>query len=85
MTKYPPKDNIKVTSVTDEGFQIIIHSTEYDCPFDKFPWFRNGTVAQIKDVEGDADHLFWDELDIDLSCDSFKRLSTASRQVEKLE
>ena len=76
MTKYPPKDNIKVTEITNTGFNIVIRTTEYFCPFDRFPWFHDKNPDDIRNVEGDADHLFWDVLDVDLSEDSFKRLAT---------
>jgi len=77
--KFQPTDNIKVTSVVDDGFWITIQNFEYFCPFDKFPKFRQGTAAQIKDVEGDVNHLFWDDLDIDLDVEDIERLATIKR------
>jgi len=79
--KYRPNRNIRVTSITHDGFWITICATEYYCTFEKFPWFRNGTEEQIKDVQGDVTHLFWDELDIDLNEDSFKRKASVVRPI----
>ena len=79
--KIMTRDFLKVTSVTSDGFWIVINVTEYFCPFEKFPWFRNATSADIFKVQGQAYHLWWDELDIDLKEDDFKELATIIRPV----
>jgi hypothetical protein len=41
--------------------------------FEDFPWFRDSSVANISRVEWpSADHLYWPELDIDLSVRSIE-------------
>ena len=63
---YWEKDKIKVTEVNDDGFLITINDTEYFCTYDKFPWFEGAAAEDIKDVLGNADHLMWLDLDMDL-------------------
>jgi hypothetical protein len=43
-------------------------------PFEQFPWFRDATIAQICSVERPTDdHLYWKQLDIDLSVQSIRK------------
>jgi len=42
-------------------------------PFAEFPWFENASVGKLMKVEWpSADHLYWPELDIDLSVRSIE-------------
>lgn len=42
-------------------------------PFALFPWFRHATIDQISDVQWPtADHLYWPQLDVDLSVASIR-------------
>lgn len=42
-------------------------------PYDEFPWFRDGTIRQILNVEQPSPgHFYWPDLDIDLSLDIIK-------------
>jgi len=42
-------------------------------PFAEFPWFADASIARIANVEWPAaDHLYWPELDIDLSIRSIE-------------
>jgi hypothetical protein len=58
----------EVASVSKHGFWLVVNGTEYFLPFEKFPWFRGVSEAQLGEVEllHDA-HLYWATLDVDLS------------------
>lgn len=64
---------VKVTSLSPEGFWLLLGSEELFLPFEDFPWFRNSTIAQLSRVERPAPHhLYWPELDIDLAVESIR-------------
>jgi hypothetical protein len=46
---------------------VLVGGKEYFLDFERFPWFRSGTVAQIHEVEvHHGRHLRWPALDVDL-------------------
>ncbi|HLA36151.1 MAG TPA: DUF2442 domain-containing protein [Rhodocyclaceae bacterium] len=50
------------------GFWLLLNDEELFLPFAEFPWFKEAAVGQILQVElPSADHLYWPELDVDLS------------------
>ena len=64
----------EVTNVSPNGFWVLLGKEELFLPFNKFPWFRDATVAQIGKVETQSPtHLYWPLLDIDLAVDSIRR------------
>lgn len=47
---------------------MLLNDEELFLPFAEFPWFKEAAVGQILQVElPSADHLYWPELDVDLS------------------
>ncbi len=63
----------EVTNISKHGFWLLVADEEYLLPFEQFPWFRQATIAQISQVEQPApEHLYWPELDIDLSLASIR-------------
>lgn len=72
-----PGSTISVTEVTHiskHGFWMLIDDEELLLPFAQFPWFRRATIDQIMSVERPTpNHLYWPELDIDLSVESIRR------------
>ena len=51
----------------------MIGDEELFLPFTDFPWFRKATISEIHHVElVGGEHLYWPELDIDLSIDSIR-------------
>lgn len=73
-TKSPPpgKDisRADVVHISQHGFWLLIDGVEYFLPFDKFPWFKAASPSQTRNVELlRAGHLYWPDLDIDLSLD----------------
>ena len=66
----------EVTHVSKHGFWLLLDAEELLVPFEHFPWFKNATIAQISDVQWPApDHLYWPQLDADLSVESIRNPS----------
>lgn len=64
----------EVTHVSKHGFWLLLGNEEILLPFEHFPWFRKATIEQITHVEQPTpEHLYWPELDIDLSVESIRR------------
>ena len=63
----------EVTHIFKNGFWLLLGSEELLLPFEHFPWFKTATVEQITTVEWPtAAHLYWPQLDIDLSVDAIR-------------
>lgn len=63
----------EVTHVSKHGFWLLLDREEFLLPFEQFPWFRQATIGQISHVEAPTpEHLYWPELDIDLSVESIR-------------
>ena len=61
----------EVTEVTPAGFRLILAGRERFLSFRDFPWFEKAPVRKIRNVRQiGADHLYWPQLDIDLSVES---------------
>jgi hypothetical protein len=71
-----PGDDIlraEVLDVSSRGFRLLVAREEFFVPFEKFPWFRDATVAQVSNVSlASPDHLYWADLDIDLAVESVR-------------
>lgn len=64
----------EVTNVSRHCFWLLLGEEELAVPYTEFPWFRNATIEQISDVQRPtADHLYWPQLDIDLSVESIRK------------
>ncbi|PVE42560.1 DUF2442 domain-containing protein [Limnohabitans planktonicus] len=64
----------EVTNVSKHGFWLLLGDEELLVPFDQFPWFKQATVEQLTTVEWPTpDHLYWPQLDVDLSVSSIRR------------
>jgi len=64
---------VEVTNVSPHGFWLLVDGEEMLVTFDAFPWFRTATIGALSNVvlQGHG-HLYWPELDIDLSLDSIE-------------
>ena len=63
----------EVTQVSVHGMWLLLGDEELHVPFDQFPWFRAATIEQLSSVQRPtADHLYWPQLDIDLSVASIR-------------
>jgi len=63
----------EVTNISKHGFWMLIGTEELFLPFKEFPWFKNATVQAILKVElHGEDHLYWPNLDVDLTLESIR-------------
>ena len=63
----------EVSHVSKHGFWLLLDREELLVPFAQFPWFRQATIDQLSDVQWPtADHLYWPQLDVDLSVESIR-------------
>jgi hypothetical protein len=66
----------EVTHVSRHGFWLLLGTEELLLPFEHFPWFRKATIDQISEVEWPApNHVYWPQLDVDLSVESIRNPS----------
>ena len=64
---------VEVTNISQHGFWMLLNNEELFLPFAEFPWFRDAPVGKILHVElASASHLYWPELDVDLSVQSIR-------------
>lgn len=63
----------EVTHVSKNGFWVLLDAEELLVPFEHFPWFKKATIEQLSDVEWPTlNHLYWPQLDADLSVESVR-------------
>ncbi len=63
----------EVTHVSRHGFWLLLDSEELLVPFEHFTWFKRATIDQLSDVRWPTpNHLYWPQLDIDLSVESIR-------------
>ena len=63
----------EVTNVSAHCVWILLDDDELALPCSEFSWFKAATIQQILNVlRPTADHLFWPDLDIDLSVESIR-------------
>ncbi len=66
--------DVEVTSISRHGFWLYLGGRELFVSFQEFPWFADSPVAKITNVQWPSpNHLYWPELDVDLSVDSIER------------
>jgi hypothetical protein len=66
--------DVEVTNISRHGFWLWLRDRELFVAFSEFPWFADAAVAKIVNVEWpSADHLYWPDLDVDLSVRSIER------------
>ena len=66
----------EVTHVSKHGFWMLLDTEELLVPFEHFPWFKQATIEQLSDVRWPTEnHLYWPQLDIDLSVESIRNPS----------
>ena len=64
----------ELTHVSKHGFWLLLGDEDLMLPVADFPWFRKATIDQLAAVEWPSpDHLYWPQLDIDLSVQSIRR------------
>ena len=64
---------VEVANISGQGFWLLLGGRELFLSFEHFPWFKNAAVAKILNVQWpQADHLYWPDLDVDLSVESIE-------------
>jgi len=64
---------VEVTNISAHGIWVLVGEEELFLPYTQFPWFAEAPVSKITNVEKPGpDHLFWPELDVDLSIESIR-------------
>ena len=64
---------VKVTNITKHGFWLMVGEEELFLPLKDFPWFKNAPLKSILNVELQGpEHLYWPDLDVDLTLDSIR-------------
>jgi hypothetical protein len=64
---------VEVTHVSLHCFWLLIGDEELAVPFAEFPWFKKATIEQLSDVQRPTEnHLYWPQLDVDLSVESIR-------------
>jgi len=64
---------VEITHVFRHGFWLLLDDEELLVSFADFPWFRQATIDQLLNVERPtSDHLYWPQLDVDLSVQSVR-------------
>ncbi|HEX2120872.1 MAG TPA: DUF2442 domain-containing protein [Thermoanaerobaculia bacterium] len=65
--------DVEVTNISRHGFWLWLRDRELFVSFAEFPWFADASVSKITNVEWPStDHLYWPELDVDLSVRSIE-------------
>lgn len=63
----------EVANISQHGFWVLLDGRELFLPFAEFPWFKRALVEAILRIERPSPgHLYWPELDVDLSIDSIE-------------
>ena len=63
----------EVTHVSKHGFWLFLDGEELLVPFVQFPWFKKATIEQLSDVQWPTpNHLYWPQIDTDLSVESIR-------------
>ncbi|MBF0464749.1 MAG: DUF2442 domain-containing protein [Nitrospirae bacterium] len=65
--------DVEVTNISPFGIWLYLKDSEYFLPYEDYPWFKNARISQIFNVILQSPHhLYWPELDVDLSVESLK-------------
>jgi hypothetical protein len=63
----------EITNVSAHCIWILVDDKELALPYSEFPWLMTATIQQIINVlRPTADHLYWPDLDVDLSVESIR-------------
>lgn len=64
---------VEVSNISPHGFWLLLEDEELFVPFKEFPWFEDAPIAHVTNVDRlSPHHLYWPDLDIDLSVDSIR-------------
>lgn len=87
-----PTSGVEILNVSPFGIWMLANKVEYFLDYKKFPFFKDATVSDIFKVQQPhTGHLYWPELDIDLSLeiiakpDNFPKVSKQKRVVKTIK
>ncbi|WP_295447310.1 DUF2442 domain-containing protein [uncultured Thiodictyon sp.] len=64
----------EVTNVSKHCFWLLLDDEELAIQFSEFPWFKSATIERLSEIERPTEnHLYWPELDVDLSVESIRK------------
>jgi hypothetical protein len=64
---------VEVTNISRHGLWVLLGEEELFLPFADFPWFKHAQIAAILNLElSGPDHLYWPDLDVDLTVESVR-------------
>ena len=64
---------VEVTNVSKHGLWVLLGDEELFLPYSDFPWFEHAQVSAVLNVElPGPDHLYWPDLDVDLTTESIR-------------
>jgi hypothetical protein len=64
---------VEVTNVSKHGLWLLLGDEEVFLSFAEFPWFKSAPIGKVLNVERpQPHHLYWPELDVDLSVESVR-------------
>lgn len=73
-THGPGTSAVEVTNISAHGFWVFLADRELFLSFRDFPWFAEAPVGKIMHVVWPSpDHLYWPDLDLDVSIQSIER------------
>jgi len=65
------KSEVFVSGITQNGIWILLNGTEFNLPFNEFPWFKKANVEEMYNVrQTPSGNLRWDDLDVDIEYES---------------
>ena len=63
----------EVTNVSRHGLWVMVDDQELFLPFDQFPWFKKASIEAVLNLERpQPHHLYWPDLDVDLTLASIQ-------------
>jgi len=65
--------NAEITQIFNTGIGLKINKVEFFLSYEKFPVFKEASVADILNVESNLGHYYWPTLDVDLTLEMIKR------------
>jgi len=64
---------VELTNVSPHGIWVLLDDEELHLSFADFPWLKRATIEQLADLlRPSANHLYWPQLDVDVSCESIR-------------
>jgi hypothetical protein len=65
---------VEVVNISQHDIWLLSHQKELFLPYDDFPWFKGKRAKCVRNVqELSSGHLFWPDLDVDLTVESIER------------